>query len=139
MQTFLPYPDFRQSLECLDTKRLGKQRVEALQLVRAIENPNAKGWKNHPACRMWQGYVNALKLYHDISIQVWIERGYRNTMPLFLLGADAPPPEGIVSPPWLGDEAFHRSHQSNLLRKFPEHYATYFLDCPHDLPYVWPV
>ena len=36
MQTFLPYPDFRESLESLDYKRLGKQRVEALQLVKSI-------------------------------------------------------------------------------------------------------
>jgi hypothetical protein len=36
MQTFLPYPDFRESLESLDNKRLGKQRVEALQLTLAL-------------------------------------------------------------------------------------------------------
>ena len=28
MQTFLPYPDFKQSAACLDYSRLGKQRVE---------------------------------------------------------------------------------------------------------------
>lgn len=36
MQTFLPYPDFRQSAKVLDRARLGKQRVECLQLARAI-------------------------------------------------------------------------------------------------------
>lgn len=36
MQTFLPYPDFAQSAACLDNKRLGKQRVECLQILRAL-------------------------------------------------------------------------------------------------------
>jgi len=34
MQTFLPYPDFAASSAVLDDRRLGKQRVEALQIVR---------------------------------------------------------------------------------------------------------
>ena len=33
MQVFLPYPDFKKSLESLDDKRLGKQRVETYQLI----------------------------------------------------------------------------------------------------------
>lgn len=45
---------------------------------------------------------------------------------------------GPTTPPWLGDEAFHRSHQSNLLRKLPEHYGPLFPGVPDDLPYVWP-
>ena len=32
MQTFLPYADFQRSAQVLDYKRLGKQRVEALQI-----------------------------------------------------------------------------------------------------------
>ena len=36
MQTFLPYPDFRQSAACLDYRRLGKQRVEGVQILKAI-------------------------------------------------------------------------------------------------------
>jgi len=40
-------------------------------------------------------------------------------------------------PPWLGDEALHRSHRSALLRKDPEYYGRFF-DEPLDLPYVWP-
>jgi hypothetical protein len=42
-------------------------------------------------------------------------------------------------PPWLGDEAVHRSHQSALVRKDREHYAPLFLDVRDDLAYVWPV
>jgi len=35
MQTFLPYADFARCAEVLDPRRLGKQRVEALQIMRA--------------------------------------------------------------------------------------------------------
>jgi len=43
MQTFLPFPDFQQSAAVLDRARLGKQRVEALQTLRALVIPEY-GW-----------------------------------------------------------------------------------------------
>jgi hypothetical protein len=36
MQTFLPYRDFKQSFRILDWRRLGKQRVEAHQILNVI-------------------------------------------------------------------------------------------------------
>jgi len=36
-------------------------------------------------------------------------------------------------------EPFHLSHQSNLVRKYPEYYRWLFPDVPDDLPYVWVV
>lgn len=36
MQTFLPYPDFNESARVLDDKRLGKQRVECLQILNVL-------------------------------------------------------------------------------------------------------
>ena len=41
-------------------------------------------------------------------------------------------------PPWLGDDAVHRSHRSALVRKDPAVYADLFPGEPDDLPYVWP-
>jgi hypothetical protein len=41
-------------------------------------------------------------------------------------------------PRWLGDPAFHRSHQAALVRKDPEHYGPLFPGVPADLEYVWP-
>ena len=44
-------------------------------------------------------------------------------------------------PPWLGDEAFHRSHRAALLRKDPTYYVPLLpgaLAADPDLPYVWP-
>lgn len=53
MQTFLPSPNFTQSAQFLDPQRLGKQRVEALQILTALTNP-AYGWQHHPAVQMWR-------------------------------------------------------------------------------------
>ena len=62
MQTFLPYSCFKQTANCLDYRRLGKQRVEAFQILNILEDitPNSR-WKTHPAVLMWKGYENALK------------------------------------------------------------------------------
>ena len=66
MQTFLPYKGFRQSAQALDYKRLGKQRVEALQIHNIVSGKRTTGgWVNHPAVKMWQGYANALAVYHN--------------------------------------------------------------------------
>ena len=47
MQTFLPYSSFDLTMECLDYRRLGKQRVEAFQILRALRG-ETDGWTNHP-------------------------------------------------------------------------------------------
>lgn len=133
MQTFLPYPHFRKSLECLDTKRLGKQRVEAMQLLQALERGSG-AWYNHPATKMWKGYEEALTKYHNRCIEIWIERGYKNTMQLRTEAGGV-----IPYPTWFGDDAFHASHRSNLLRKNPEWYSQFGWNEPNNLEYVWPV
>lgn len=130
MQTFLPLPSFADSLSVLDYRRLGKQRVEALQLIRAISGETT-GWRNHPAAVMWRDTLDALKVYHDIAIREWIRRGYRNTMPLYGIHV-------AELPSWLGDDDFHASHRSNLLRKDPHFYSRYGWTEPQTLPYVWP-
>jgi hypothetical protein len=71
MQTFLPYPDFMKSAECLDSQRLGKQRVEAFQIWQTLTD-QSDGWKNHPAIKMWKGYEDALLRYLDCCVWQWI-------------------------------------------------------------------
>lgn len=133
MQTFLPYADFRQCAATLDSRRLGKQRVEARQILNTIANPAQRGWQHHPAVRMWRGYEGALRLYMNAMIEEWVRRGYKNTMAL------ASVPAGVALPPWLGNAAFHASHRANLLRKDPDYYARYGWSESPDLPYIWPV
>ena len=131
MQTFLPYPDINESLRCLDYRRLGKQRVEAMQILKAL-NGETKGWVNHPATKMWRGYEDALAYYMNRCIDEWESRGYNNNM----LRANRKSHE-IKFPPWFSDEKFHASHRSNLLRKDPEFYGQYGWTEPDDLPYEW--
>jgi hypothetical protein len=135
MQTFLPYPDFRASCLVLDDRRLGKQRVETFQILRALTWPTY-AWKNHPAVAMWRGFVPALVAYGLESCHEWTRRGYADTVAAQLLAWGEHPSYDL--PPWFGLDEMHRAHQSSLLRKEPAHYGPLFPDVPDDLPYFWP-
>ena len=137
MQTFMPHKSFRESAECLDMKRLGKQRVEVLQLLNSFHKPNYKGWKNHPAREMWRGYENALAYYGMIICEEWQERGYKDTC-WNKINAFYDASKPIVIPKWVGNEQFHLSHKSNLIRKNPDHYKQLWSDVPDNIEYVWP-
>ena len=147
MQTFVPYPDFERSAQVLDNRRLGKQRVEVLQIVRALTWPTY-AWKSHPAVLMWKGHEPALGTYAAAICKEWTDRGFNDTCDLKIRTdlhdagfTDIPPSQHDAAlPSWWGDEAVHRSHRSSLLRKDPDHYGPLFEpDLPHDLDYVWPV
>ena len=130
MQTFLPYSNFQQSAEVLDWRRLGKQRVEGMQIIKTILNPEQKGWQNHPIVIMWTPYVQALQLYTNTIINEWIKRGYNNNMKLYEINS-------LTMPHWLGKEEFHASHRANLLRKDFKHYSQFgWIENPTN-PYVW--
>ena len=138
MQTFLPDESFVISATLLDYRRLGKQRVEALQIYNALTGVPTKsgkaytGWLNHPAVTMWKGYEIALLLYKNKMIEEWILRGYNNTMDMVGL------PDSIDMPPWLGDDRVHSSHRSNLLNKDQEFYSQYNWKEPNNMEYYWP-
>ncbi|MCW2831280.1 MAG: hypothetical protein JWP31_1972 [Aeromicrobium sp.] len=149
VQTFLPYPDFAASAAVLDRARLGKQRVETIQVVRALVVPDY-GWRHHPAAVMWTGHLEALAAYGLAIVAEWVDRGYRDTCGQTITADVAA--HGIdrvrhqdelgrlgLLPPWLGNDDFHRSHRSALLQKDPDHYGPLFTDVSDDLPYVWPV
>jgi hypothetical protein len=72
VQTFLPYPDFVESAKVLDRKRLGKQRVEAIQVVRALTREQY-GWRHHPVVAMWRGYEEALGRYGFTIVDAWTD------------------------------------------------------------------
>lgn len=145
MQTFLPFPDFLKSLNCLDDRRLGKQRVEAKQLINLIQRLQQNSflsrgkiaYGNHPATIMWEKNLDALTIYYNQSLMVWASRGFKNEKCQFIQ-----PQNKLVAystPWWLGVDIFHRSHQSNLLRKKPAFYRDYFSSSvPNNLPYLWP-
>ena len=166
MQTFLPYTNYTLSAACLDSKRLGKQRVECMQIHKAlcrsnshseiISNSISKAWINHPATLMWKDYIPQLVEYSQAMMYQWeVVRGYSNLLCWMYFSrqehyihsynedrlnasGDYPPVPKHELPHWLTEE-FILSHRSNLLRKNPEHYGVYFPNVPNDLPYIWPV
>jgi len=129
MQTFLPYPDFKQSAQVLDYRRLGKQRVEVLTLLRG-------GWPNHPASKMWRGYEYQLAEYGKVICQEWIDRGYKdNCLNQIIDLQNKFIDTGL--PTWFGNPMFHEAHQSNLIRKDPVFYKNKFLFAREGLQYIW--
>lgn len=164
MQTFLPYSDFVASAKALDSKRLGKQRVEVKQLLTAIylnelrNNPliamrtgnselgSEYGWKNHPAKLMWDESPYGLIAYGLVICLEFKHRGFDdhtyNTIEAFgdfstdITFEQDWLAENNLLPYWLGDERLHRSHQANLKRKDPIYYREW--DVPTNLEYWWP-
>ena len=132
MQTFLPLPSYRDSVRVLDPSRLVNQVYrEAMTLIRG-------GWKNHPASRMWRGHRDQLILYALAGIDELRVRGreypHIEHELLQLLESETPTKE----PFWLGDDSFHASHRSNLLRKYPAWYGQFGWSEPDNLLYIWP-
>jgi len=137
VQTFLPYPSFAASAAALDSPRLGKQRVETLQILRALVLPEY-GWRNHPAVVMWRGYVPALVCYGLTCVAEWRGRGHADSTDVQIAEfapATAGEDQGRLAarglvPPWLGASDVHASHRTALTRKDPDHYAPLFAGLP---------
>jgi hypothetical protein len=130
MQTFLPYPDFKKSAKILDFRRLGKQRLECVTILRGK-------WPNHSVSKMWLDYHYQLCEYAKEICLEWRRRGYKDVqydvvceMQKHLIDTGLPP--------WFGNKTFHRAHKSNLVRKKPDYYRKYFPDVPDNLPYLYP-
>ncbi len=157
MQTFVPSIGFMRSASQLDDARLGKQRLETLQILDSIEN--GTGYKHHPINDMWRGYEEALVLYGLACLHEWVvvrRHGDSTTSQLKswmddlgmshrevtygksgnVTGVAAG--QEIVVPPWIGNLWVHRSHRSNLIRKVPHMYGRMFPGTPLDMPYLWP-
>jgi len=76
----MPYDNFLSSVRCLDTKRLGKQRLECYQMIHLLLDREKKAWRRHPAFVMWQGYSQALVAYFFICCNEFRARGYRENL-----------------------------------------------------------
>lgn len=148
MQTFLPYKGFLRSARVLDRQRLGKQRVEALQIAQCLTGQST-GWANHPAVKMWRGHERCLLEYGIAMCSEWIARGYKDTcLGKFVELRDETTAESFSLPPWLGRAEFHSAHRAVLLSKDPAWYGQFGWPEEPAKPdekgsfkgtYVWPV
>ncbi len=132
MMTFVVSPNLEECAKSLDRLRLGKQRVEAYQILRTLKGLS-HGWKNHPAVHMWNGYEKALALYMNAMIDEWVSRGYKNTMKKENVSDESPP-----FPWWFTWKPLHDSHKASLNRKMPEFYKFIVDECFMKHGYIWP-
>ena len=141
MQTYLPSPDYHESASILDTKTLGKQRIDTLDIMRVLIT--GEGFKDSPAILIWQGYEASLLDYQYAVCFEWhIMRAYEDTCLKETIDLFYKSPwlrEDKSTPWWLGLDELHLSHQSNLLKTNPEYYEDMFpKGLRDDLPYYWP-
>lgn len=68
VNTFLPYACFVKSAKALDYKRLGKQRVEAFQIINILDNKTAKKGINF-RCLVMKGRLDQSSCGNDVD---WI-------------------------------------------------------------------
>ncbi len=151
MQTFLPESNFETTAKNLDRKRLIKQSVENLQILKSLSGMYSSGaWSNHPAVKMWKGHEDWLFLYNEAIIKDIIQRGYKNTTHIEFDDIYEKNFMGMESdkPWWLGDNNLHYTHKGRLFEKNPEHYWFYqdYSDykesgytCCQKCNYYWPV
>jgi hypothetical protein len=162
MQTFVPLTEsYDDVAKVLDNKRLNKQALEGWQiLMNLLElDPQgnfrpAKGWRNHPAVKMWRGHEMALYVYIQAMVKEWKSRGFNSTIgekaqatmlraeELGLLDHPSDPPS------WIRDMAFFdeiaSSHRTALLSKEYEWYSQFGWEedpgyRPETYEYIWPV
>ena len=131
MMTFVTSSNLIECAKALDYRRLGKQRVEAYQILNTLKG-HSHGWKNHPAVRMWEGYTGALGMYMNAMIDEWVSRGYKNTM-------KKEEETSTKFPWWFYWKPLHESHKASLKRKEPSQYTHFEVDeiyMKHG--YIWP-
>lgn len=143
MQLFLPYADLNKTAGSLDDKRLGNQCYrECKTLING-------GWSNHPASKMIKGYEHFVARYAYALANEMATRRKLDGSPKwkpevvdrwrhFWL-AEMQKHDNTGNPPWLGNQEFHISHQSNLIRKDKNYYGPQFPNVPDNLEYIWPV
>lgn len=117
MQTFLPYRDYRQSAQVLDSVRLNKQIVEAQQILMVLHG-ELDCYANHPAVRMWAGYEQSLCKYAMDMVNEWYAHrktpgSHKSAKTIMRLYNGKGGPE----PWWLGTREIHLTHQSRLMHK----------------------
>lgn len=145
MQTFLPYPSFRECARVLDDARLNAQIKEARQILDVLarkrrhgdryEDGRPVGWANHPAVLMWEGCEWALILYHNEMLKERRGRPTTRSETRTLIGQVG---FDVARPRWLGDERLHGSHRAALLAKDPEWYGRFEWNENPEVAYWWP-
>lgn len=152
IQTWLPLPDFRQSLASLHDEDLERVRWNVLYLLEKFHDVEQTELPMHyratvtrlvvhsPIWQMWQGHEVQLAEY---GLEACEEFSVRHHGPDPVYELIQFHQESAISenndmgkPVWFGDVDFHLGHQSALLKLRPAFYRGVFIDSSH--PLVWP-
>lgn len=120
MITYVPLPtSYRACVSILDHRKLGKQRVDALQIFTACTHPT-NAWHSHPAVKMWRGAELGLLAFGIAACDEWIARGHVDTLrDNFITNGIRISDNSSLStdyyPSWWGDDRVHSSHRALLL------------------------
>ena len=151
LQTWLPYPSFRESAVVLSDSHLQQQRLHVLELLEKFhtvehsELPDGYGrhvfTESSPIMRMWKGYEVQLAEY---GLEVCEEHAVRTRRedPLYgkiFFHLEAAIGEGVDmgKPNWWGNADFHHGHQTALFVRDKRHYNQHFkVDFQAQL--IWP-
>lgn len=153
IQTWLPYPSLSLSAEALSADHLNTQRWHNWQLISLLcvyildESESSYNltncvWKHHPLVLQWKSHLSLLMQYQrnvcrrDAGKSGILEQC--ETLFEDVVSRELCESEVSIVPAWLGQYAYHHSHQSNLIRKDSVHYRPQFSDATEGLPYVWP-
>lgn len=150
MQTFVPLYTYQDCARVLDMRRLGKQRVEVLQIYNALTRTELgphRGWRAHPAVRMWEGHEFALLVYGIYICNEWTSRGYSDTLTENFKSKLSNHTQEVIDfstttpplPPWWGDERVHASHRASLLMKDRAWYSQWGWTETPSSAYFWPI
>ncbi|MEM1943520.1 MAG: pyrimidine dimer DNA glycosylase/endonuclease V [Candidatus Caldarchaeum sp.] len=92
MQVFRPYVDWARSASVLDDLRLGKQRVEAKQVLNAffrklgLIRDGLRGWLSHPIVLLYfndgKPYIDDVVGFFHACVDEWKRRGKQNSINL---------------------------------------------------------
>jgi len=144
MQTFLPYPAMRDSLDALDNKRLNKQILETYQILNILSGQSkSNAWRNHPAVLMWEGAESELYRYGMNAIVIASHRGIKtdkNESNMKALAKKAAHMWDDDIPLWRKNPSILKrvtaTHKANLYHKDPVFYSEFVsaVDSPNNKP-----
>lgn len=119
MEMYLPYPDFHESVRCLDDLRLKRQLEDAHNLLLVLLNVSNVG-ADDPIVDMWRGFVPAVGCYMNAVIIELKKRDMPVDVPPFPVQAFG---DEIQIPDWVGDDVVHSQSRKRLVEVDPDWYG----------------
>ena len=140
---WLPYANVTNSVQALSDDDLIEQIRQCELLVQMLAEEATDS--RLLVVQMWRGYETCVVTYLLQACQEFDRRAPRwkhLTLALvrrvWLRAEGVGWPRGKPMPRWFGSRLVHMSHQSQLMRRRPTHYARQWPTVPLDMPLLWP-